>query len=304
MSGSVVVADGLTGRSLIGASDVEPDGATFCAVDPATGNELQPPYGESGPAEVERAATLAAQAFVTYRRTDAEQRAAFLETIAANIESLGSELADRVTAETGLPAGRVAGETGRTVGQLRLFAALVRDGSWRGVRIDPARPDRTPLPRPDLRQRAVPLGPVAVFAASNFPLAFSVAGGDTASALAAGCPVIVKAHPAHPGTSELIGRAIRDAVVRHRLPEGTFSLLHGTSHGLGLALVGDPRVKAVGFTGSRTAGLALVAAGQRRPEPIPVYAEMSSVNPVFVLPGALGERSVSIAKGFVISGHR
>ena len=174
---------------------------------------MEPAYGEAGAVEVDRAAALADQAFGRYRRTTAEQRAAFLDSIAANIEALGSTLADRVMAETGLPAARVAGETARTVGQLRLFAALVRDGGWRQVRIDPALPDRTPLPRPDLRQRAVPLGPVAVFGASNFPLAFSVAGGDTASALAAGCPVIVKGHPAHPGTSELVGRAVRDAVV-------------------------------------------------------------------------------------------
>ena len=208
-------------------------------------------------------------------------------------------LAERVSAETGLPPGRVAGETARTVGQLRLFAELVRGGGWRQVRIDPALPDRSPLPRPDLRQRSVPVGPVAVFGASNFPLAFSVAGGDTASALAAGCPVIVKGHPAHPGTSELVGRAIREAVVEHGLPEGTFSLLHGTSHELGTALVSDPRIQAVGFTGSRGGGLALVAAAQRRPEPIPVYAEMSSVNPVFLLPGALQDRAAATAAGFV-----
>ena len=299
MSALTTDADLLTGSSLIGAADVRPAGATFRAVDPATGAELDPPYGEAGAADVEQAAALADQAFADYRRTSAEQRAAFLESIAGNIEALGSTLSERVTAETGLPAGRVAGETARTVGQLRLFAALVRDGGWRQVRIEEARPDRTPVPRPDLRQRAVPLGPVAVFGASNFPLAFSVAGGDTASALAAGCPVIVKGHPAHPGTSELVGRAVREAVVEHGLPEGTFALLQGTSHELGLALVSDPRIKAVGFTGSRPAGLALVAAAQRRPEPIPVYAEMSSVNPVFVLPGALAERAGAIAEGYV-----
>ena len=299
MSALTTEADLLTGSSLIGAADVPTTGATFRAVDPATGIELDPPYGEAGAAEVERATALADQAFPAYRRTSADQRAAFLESIAANLEALGSTLSERASAETGLPAGRVAGETARTVGQLRLFAALVRDGGWRQVRIDEAQPDRTPLPRPDLRQRAVPLGPVAVFGASNFPLAFSVAGGDTASALAAGCPVIVKGHPAHPGTSELVGRAVRDAVVEHGLPEGTFSLLQGTSHQLGLDLVSDPRIKAVGFTGSRPAGLALVAAAQRRPEPIPVYAEMSSVNPVFVLPGALAGRAKAIAEGYV-----
>ena len=295
------MTDGLTGSSLIGSADVRPDGGTFRAVDPATGAELDPAYGEAGPAEVDRAAALAAEAFPAYRRTTAEQRAAFLDSIAANIEALGSTLAERVTAETGLPAGRVAGETARTVGQLRLFASVVRDGGWHGVRVDTPLPDRTPLPRPDLRQRSVPVGPVAVFGASNFPLAFSVAGGDTASALAAGCPVVVKGHPAHPGTSELVGRAIRDAVAEHGLPEGTFSLLQGTTHELGTALVTDPRIQAVGFTGSRRGGLALVAAAQKRPEPIPVYAEMSSVNPVFLLPGVLAERADATASAYVTS---
>jgi alpha-ketoglutaric semialdehyde dehydrogenase len=291
----------LTGASLIGATDVHPTGGRFRALDPATGAELDPAYGEAGPAEVEQAAALAAEAFAVYRRTTSEQRAAFLESIAANIEALGSVLADRVSAETGLPSARVVGETARTVGQLRLFAAVVRDGGWRGVRRDTPLPDRTPLPRPDLRQRAVPVGPVAVFGASNFPLAFSVAGGDTASALAAGCPVIVKAHPAHPGTSELVGRAVQQAVAEHGLPDGTFSVLQGTTYELGTALVADPRIQAVGFTGSRQGGLALVAAAQRRPEPIPVYAEMSSVNPVFLLPGALAERAEDIAAAYVTS---
>jgi alpha-ketoglutaric semialdehyde dehydrogenase len=291
----------LTGSSLIGSADVRPTGAGFRAIDPATGAELEPAYGEAGPGEVTQAAVLAAAAFPGYRRTTGEQRAAFLDSIATNIEALGTVLTDRVTAETGLPAGRVAGETSRTVGQLRLFATVLRDGGWHGVRVDTPLPDRSPLPRPDLRQRSVPVGPVAVFGASNFPLAFSVAGGDTASALAAGCPVVVKGHPAHPGTSELVGRAIADAVVEHGLPEGTFSLLHGTTHELGTSLVGDPRIQAVGFTGSRGGGLALVAAAQRRLEPIPVYAEMSSVNPVFLLPGALATRGPETATAFVAS---
>jgi alpha-ketoglutaric semialdehyde dehydrogenase len=177
----------------------------------------------------------------------------------------------------------------------------LREGSWNGARIDPALPDRTPLPRPDIRQRAIPLGPVAVFGASNFPLAFSVAGGDTASALAAGCPVVVKAHDAHPGTSELIGRAITEAVADSGLPEGVFSLLFGSGPELGIALVTDPRIKAVGFTGSRTAGTALVAAAAGRPEPIPVYAEMSSINPVFLLDGALATRGADLGRAFVAS---
>ncbi len=295
------MTDTLTGSSLVGGTDVHPEGGTFHAVDPASGAELDPAYSQAGPAEVDRAAALAAQAFPAYRRTTVEQRAAFLDSIATNIESLGAALAERVMAETGLPAGRVAGETARTVGQLRLFATVVRDGGWHGIRVDTPLPHRTPSPRPDLRQRAVPVGPVAVFGASNFPLAFSVAGGDTASALAAGCPVVVKGHPAHPGTSELVGRAIRDAVAEHGLPEGTFSLLQGTAHALGTALVTDPRIKAVGFTGSRGGGLALVAAAQQRPEPIPVYAEMSSVNPVFLLPGVLAEQAAETAAAYATS---
>ncbi|MGJ9413785.1 aldehyde dehydrogenase (NADP(+)) [Aeromicrobium sp. CF4.19] len=291
----------LQGTSILGANDLRPEGATFRAVDPATASPIEPPFGECGATEVAEAAALAWTAFATFRETPPDVRAAFLESIAANIEASTDELWPRVQAETGLPLGRVQGETGRTCGQLRLFARVVRDGGWRGVRIDPALPDRSPLPRPDLRQRAVPLGPVAVFGASNFPLAFSVAGGDTASALAAGCPVVVKAHPAHPGTSEIVGRAIRDAVAEHGLPEGTFSLLQGTTHELGTALVTDHRIRAVGFTGSRRGGLALVAAAQSRPVPIPVFAEMSAVNPVFVLPGALAERAEDVARGFVTS---
>lgn len=273
--------------------------STFTAFNPATGEPVGPEFPEHGPTDVETAARLAAEAFPAFRATTPDVRAAFLESVAANIEASTAELWPTVQAETGLPLGRVQGETGRTVGQLRLFANVVRAGAWRDVRIDPALPERAPLPRPDLRQRAVPVGPVAVFGASNFPLAFSVAGGDTASAFAAGCPVVVKGHPAHPGTSEIVGRAISAAVVEHGLPEGVFSLLQGTTHELGTALVTDPRIKAVGFTGSRGGGLALVAAAQARPVPIPVYAEMSAVNPVFLLPGALADRAADVARGFV-----
>ncbi|OBX34068.1 alpha-ketoglutaric semialdehyde dehydrogenase [Halomonas elongata] len=202
-------------------------------------------------------------------------------------------------AESGLPQARIQGERGRTCGQLRLFASVVRAGEWLDVRIDPALPDRQPMPRVDLRQRHVALGPVAVFGASNFPLAFSVAGGDTASALAAGCPVVVKAHSAHPGTSELVGRAIQRAVQKCELPEGVFSLLYGSGREVGQGLVKDSRIKAVGFTGSRSGGTALMAAAQARPEPIPVYAEMSSINPVFLLPEALKSRAAALGEAFV-----
>ncbi|MFC8047089.1 aldehyde dehydrogenase (NADP(+)) [Nocardia sp. NPDC057353] len=290
----------LTGAALIGGADVPGTGTPFQAVNPATGAALEPVFLPSTDADVARAAELAHAAFRGYRRTGFEQRAAFLEAIAAELEALGDTLVERVIAETGLPEPRVRGELGRTTGQLRLFAAVVREGSWTGARLDTPDPARSPLPKPDLRQRRVPLGPVAVFAASNFPLAFSVAGGDTASALAAGAPVVVKAHPAHPGTSELVGRAVRNAVRANDLPEGTFSLVHGGVEP-GLALVRHPRIAAVGFTGSRQGGLALVAAAAARPVPIPVFAEMSSVNPVFVLPGALAERGAQLGAEFVAS---
>ncbi|MFF5258320.1 aldehyde dehydrogenase (NADP(+)) [Actinomadura viridis] len=291
----------LTGALLIGASDVHGPGGELYAADPRTGERLAPAYGLAGPDEADRACALAWEAFAAYRRTGLEERAAFLETVAARIEDLGEALVERVQAETGLPRARVEGERARTTGQLRLFASVVRSGDWLGARIDPALPGRAPLPRPDLRQRKVPLGPVAVFAASNFPLAFSVAGGDTASALAAGAPVVVKGHPAHPGTSELVGRAVRRAVQEHGLPEGTFSLLQGPGSTIGTRLVTDPRIRAVGFTGSRGGGLSLVAAAAARPVPIPVYAEMSSVNPVFVLPGALRDGGAALGRAFVAS---
>ncbi|MEU5882396.1 aldehyde dehydrogenase (NADP(+)) [Spirillospora sp. NPDC047279] len=301
LTGKGLTGKGLTGSMLIGGGEVRGTGGTLRATDPRTGRELEPAYGMGGAAEVGRAAELAWAAFPRYRATGPERRAAFLDAIAGGVEALGDVLVERVEAETGLPRARVVSERARTCGQLRLFASFVREGTWLGVRAEPALPDRTPLPRPDLRRRRIPVGPVAVFGAGNFPLAFSVAGGDTASALAAGAPVVVKAHEAHPGTSELVGRVIQDAVRRHGLPEGTFALLYGDGPGLGTELVRHPRVKAVGFTGSRTAGLALVAAAASRPEPIPVHAEMSSVNPVIVLPGALAERAAEIGRGLVAS---
>ncbi|TCK28382.1 NADP-dependent aldehyde dehydrogenase [Ancylobacter aquaticus] len=290
----------ITGATLIGSRDISGE-ATFYAVDPSSGAALEPGFHEAGAAEVVQAAVLAAEAFPLYRATPPEVRAAFLEAVAANIEALGETLVTRAAHETGLPVARLTGERGRTTGQLRLFASWVRAGGADEPRLDSPLPERTPLPRADLRMRHIGLGPVAVFGASNFPLAFSVAGGDTASALAAGCPVIVKGHPAHPGTSELVGRAIRAAVVEAGLPEGVFSLLTGTSNDLGGALVADPCVKAVGFTGSRTGGLALCRIAASRPEPIPVFAEMSSINPVFLLPAALEARAEALATGFTAS---
>jgi NADP-dependent aldehyde dehydrogenase len=289
----------LTGQMLIAGEPVRGSGKPIRAFDPTAGRELEPAYAYGDSSHVDAACAAAAAAFAGYRSTTAEQRAQFIEAIATNIEAVKDAIIERAVAESGLPQARLTGEVRRTTGQLRLFAGVLREGSWNGARIDPALPDRTPLPRPDIRQRSVPLGPVAVFGASNFPLAFSVAGGDTASALAAGCPVVVKAHDAHPGTSELVGRAITDAVAAAGLPAGTFSLLYGFGPELGVALVTDPRIKAVGFTGSRSGGMALVSAAAGRPEPIPVYAEMSSINPVFLLDGALATRGADLGRAFV-----
>ncbi len=291
----------LTGKMLIGAGAARGREAAVKAIDPATGQELEPDYGGATPADVERACALAASAFDSYRETTLEQRARFLEKIAENILAIGDALIVRAMQECGLPRARLEGERGRTMNQLKLFAEVVREGSWLEARVDPALPERKPLPRSDLRVRNVALGPVVVFGASNFPLAFSVAGGDTASALAAGCPVIVKAHHAHPGTSELVGRAIQAAVKEGAMPEGTFALLYGSGSKLGTALVADSRIKAVGFTGSRGGGQALMRVANARPEPIPVYAEMSSINPVLVLPHALAMRGEAIAKAFIAS---
>lgn len=274
---------------------------TFSAVNPATGKRLDPLYYEATSGEIDRAMQLAQQAFETFRSTPAEKIAALLDAMADEITALGDELIQRANAETGLPEARLNGERGRTTGQLKMFAQLVREGSWVDARIDRALPDRKPLPRPDLRRMLVPIGPVVVFSASNFPLAFSAAGGDTAAALAAGNPVIVKAHPSHPGTSELVMRAVQKAIEKCGMPKGLISLVHGPSTAVGLALVQHPLTKAVGFTGSLQAGRALFNAAAARPEPIPVYAEMGSTNPVFVLPGALAERGDEIAAGLVQS---
>lgn len=292
----------ITGEMIIGLKFVRGNAGEQKAYNPTLNEYInQPSFGFGGIEEVEAAAQLAEQAFDHYRNMPIEVRAQFLESIANNILELGDELINRAHQETGLPVARLQGERGRTVGQLRMFAQVVRDGHFFSATIDNAQPERQPLPRADLRLAKIPLGPVAVFGASNFPLAFSVAGGDTASALAAGAPVIVKAHSAHLGTSELVGRAIQKAVKEHNLPEGVFSLLIGAGRSLGEALVGHPAIKAVGFTGSRQGGLALVNIANARPEPIPVYAEMSSTNPVFLFPNALAQNAEKTAQGFVDS---
>ncbi|WP_286974550.1 aldehyde dehydrogenase (NADP(+)) [Pseudomonas sp.] len=291
----------LQGHQLIGQQSIAASGKPIHAVNPATGQRLEPGYASGAAHEVEQACQLAWSAFDAYRETTLSARADFLETIAQQIEAIGDSLIERAMLETGLPRARLEGERGRTCGQLRLFASVVRAGEWLDIRIDPAQPERSPLPRADLRQRQIALGPVAVFGASNFPLAFSVAGGDTASALAAGCPVIVKAHSAHPGTSELVGRAVQRAVALCELPEGVFSLLFGAGNDLGQALITDPRIQAVGFTGSRSGGTALMQTANNRPQPIPVYAEMSSINPVVLMPSALEGRAEALGQAFVAS---
>jgi NADP-dependent aldehyde dehydrogenase len=291
----------LSGLSIIGFHRGADNGQSFRAVNPATSQELQPDYQAASEAEVFEAVILASKAFESYRLTAPATRATFLRKIAENIEGLGDELCDRAIEETGLPAARIRSETARTCFQLRLFADLVAEASWVDARIDRADNNRQPLRKPDVRSMFLPLGPVVVFCASNFPLAFSVAGGDTASALASGNPVVVKAHRAHPGTAELVGQAVSEAVRECDLPEGVFSLLFGRGEEIGMQLVRDPLIKAGGFTGSRAGGQALMNAAAARPEPIPFYAEMSSVNPIFIFPGALAEREDDIVTGLQAS---
>lgn len=287
----------LTGKSIIGSARGNVGGKTFRAFNPQTGEAVEPPFHSASRDERNRAAELAAQARIPYGGLSGKERAEFLRAIANNIEVLGDTLIERATLETALPNARFVGERGRTCGQLRMFADLLDEGSWVDARIDHAIPDRQPIPKPDIRSMLRPIGPVVVFCASNFPLAYSVAGGDTASALAAGCPVIVIAHTAHPGTAELVGSAITKAAVETAMPEGVFSLLFSDDYEIGQALVKHPSIKAVGFTGSRRGGRSLMDIAAARREPIPVYTEMSSVNPTFFLPGALKKRSAELASG-------
>lgn len=290
----------LTGTSLIDGAWTPGRGATVRGIDPSTEKALDPAYSLIDADQLEQAIAAAQQAFSAYRDTDPETRAAFLDRIAEGIEQRREAIIERASQETDLPTARLQGEVSRTSNQLRLFAEVVRSGSSERVRIDPAQPEREPAPRVDIRQRMVPLGPVAVFGASNFPLAFSTAGGDTAAALAAGCPVVFKAHNAHPGTAELVGQAVHDAVQASGLPGGTFSLVYGPGAEIGQQLVADSRIQAVGFTGSRSGGLAIARTASERQVPIPVYAEMSSINPVLVLPGGLGDPA-ALAEGFFTS---
>lgn len=295
MRASALLNMNLYGTSFIGSTRGAKTDETFNAFDPTTGNAVEPAFHSASIEELEKAANLADAARIPYGNLPGKTRANFLRSVADNIEALGDTLIERATLETSLPNARFVGERARTCGQLRMFADLLEEGSWVEARIDHAIPDRQPIPKPDVRSMYRPLGPVAVFCASNFPLAYSVAGGDTASALAAGCPVIVIAHTAHPGTAEFVASAIAKAVKDHEMPEGTFSLLFSKGYEIGQALVKHPAIRAVGFTGSRRGGRALMDLAAARPEPIPVYTEMSSVNPTFFLPSAIEKRSEALA---------
>ncbi len=291
----------LTGQSFLGSQRGPLGGAPIHAINPATGEKLAPVYSSVTAAEADHAVQLAAQAFPAFAATSGKARAALLRRIADGLDAIQQQLAERAHLETALPMPRLLGEVSRTSGQLRLFASVVEEGSWVEARLDTPLPERKPLPRPGLRSMLRPLGPVAVFGASNFPLAFSAAGGDTASALAAGCPVIVKAHSAHPGTSELVASVIQRAITDQGLPEGLFSLIFGSGVEAGATLVRHPLIQAVTFTGSLGGGRALMDMAAARPRPIPCFTEMSSGNPVFILPGALKSGSEALAQGLFSS---
>src|ERR1700688_1816630 len=286
----------LKGYNIIGDTEIA-DGEDYLqAFSPTHQKNLPEKFIIATAKELENAVAKAVIAFNSYKNTSAKERAVFLETIANEIDDIGNELIDRAKLETGLTEQRLTGERGRTTGQLKLFAELLREGSWVEAVIDVALPDRKPLPRSDLRKMNIAIGPVAVFGASNFPFAFSTAGGDTASALAAGNPVIVKAHPSHLGTNELMGTAIKKAAEKCHMPDGVFSFIIGDGTKTSLQLVKDPGIKAVGFTGSYKAGMSIFKAVMKeRDAPIPVFAEMSSINPVVVLPSILRKDSTALA---------
>ena len=289
------------GQQIIAGTHSARGVSTFNAVDPSSGQSLPGQFHEATRDEIDIALEAAAAAFAEYRASSPERIAKFLDSAATALQTIGDALVARAHAETGLPFSRLENERTRMLGGVRIFAEIAREGSWVSARIDRPNPDRKPAPKPDLRSMLMPVGPVVVFGASNFPLAISVAGNDTIGALAARCPVVVKAHPAHPGTSELVGDAIRAALARNGLPSGAFSMLHGVTHETGLALVKHPATKAVAFTGSLAGGRALFDAGASRPDPIPVYAEMGSTNPVILLPRALEARADDIAAAYIQS---
>ncbi len=291
----------IQGRNIIGFESYSEGNVAIQAVNPTTDDILGPLFYKATEDELNLAVEKARSAFSSYRKVSGTAKATFLEAIASEIEALGETLLNRYTLETGLPMGRAQGERGRTCGQLRMFANLLKDGTWVNAKIDPALPERSPLPRQDIRSMERPLGPVAIFGASNFPLAFSTAGGDTTSALAAGCPVVFKAHPAHLGTSELVGLAIQKAAKDNAMPDGVFSLLFDDGIEIGQKLVSHRDIKAVGFTGSFRGGTAIYKTATQRPEPIPVYAEMGSTNPVFILPETLANKGEELAQQYINS---
>ncbi|ETX12363.1 2,5-dioxovalerate dehydrogenase [Marinomonas ushuaiensis DSM 15871] len=289
----------ISGKILIASEWLQGEGNNFNASNPSNGQQSSETFSNASTAQAQAATLAASQAFDIYSQYSDQKKATFLRTIGIELEKVRSAIVQRATWETALPESRINGELGRTIGQLNMFAQLLEDGDWKRPVIDLAQPDRQPLPKPDIRLTQVPLGPVVVFSASNFPLAFSVAGGDTASALAAGCPVIVKNHNAHPGTSEIVASAIVAAIKQCGIPSGVFSMLHGDGRIIGAGLVTDPKVKAVGFTGSITGGRALYNLAVGRPEPIPFYGELGSTNPVFLLPKSLDANAEEIASSFI-----
>lgn len=291
----------ITGKNYIGNTWSSQGKKTFTTFNPTTHTENKTIFNEASNEEINEAVQLASEAFKKFRMISGKEKATFLNAIADEILALDDALIQVYCSETGLPEGRAKGERGRTVFQLRSFADLVSEGSWVNATIDTAKPERTPLPKEDLRKMLIPLGPVVVFGASNFPLAYSTAGGDTAAALAAGCPVIVKSHPMHAGTGELVSSAIIKAAKKTGMPNGVFSNLNSSGIEVGVALVKHPQIKAVGFTGSIKGGRALLDLAAKREEPIPVFAEMGSINPVIMLPQALKNRQESLAKTYASS---
>jgi NADP-dependent aldehyde dehydrogenase len=291
----------ITGKNYIGNQLSALGNTTYKTTNPKLNIENEYTFFEASPEEIEKAVSLASGAFEVFKKTSGVKKAAFLNAIADEILNLDDLLITTYISETGLPEGRAKGERGRTIGQLRAFATLVAEGSWVEATIDTSDLQRSPIPKQDIRKMLVPLGPVVVFGASNFPLAYSTAGGDTAAAFAAGCPVIVKSHPMHAGTGELVASAIKKAAIKTGMPEGIFSNLNSSGIEVGVQLVKHPKVKAVGFTGSIRGGRALFDLASQRPEPIPVFAEMGSINPVVLLPEATATRSSDIAKTYAKS---
>ncbi|PCH77184.1 MAG: aldehyde dehydrogenase (NADP(+)) [Flavobacteriaceae bacterium] len=291
----------ITGKNYIGNKLSATGNSTFKTVNPVLNLENTTLFHEASPSEINEAVAIASQAYREYRQVSGSSKALFLRAIATEIEALGDLLIETYTSESGLPQGRAIGERGRTMGQLQQFATLLEEGSWVEASMDTAQKDRRPIPKVDMRKMLIATGPVVVFGASNFPLAFSTAGGDTAAALAAGCPVIVKAHPMHSGTSELVASAIIKAANDTGMPEGVFSHLNGKGIAVGTALVQHPDVKSVAFTGSLKGGKALFDLANKRPEPIPVFAEMGSLNPVVLLPEILEEKAEELGTNYANS---